>query len=239
VAGGLTVGPEARIGGSLNYTSTREFTVPSGVVTGAVTRHEEPAEVEAARPISAGERALDWFLKNLRNLVTLLLVGLLLVWLAPDLVKRGADALQARPLPSLGWGFVSYLVVFAAALALIVAMILLALLFGFFTLGKLAGTVVVIGIVALAALILVFLIATSFISKIVVSCLGGHLILARVKPDWAGHRVWPVILGVVIFAILAAIPYLGWWINLIVILFGLGVLWLLGGQALQRRPTTA
>ena len=60
-----------------------------------------------------------------------------------------------------------------------------------------------------------------------VSFVAGRFILERIKADWAKSRYWPMILGVILFAILAAIPYLGWLIAVIVILFGLGALFLL------------
>jgi hypothetical protein len=45
--------------------------------------------------------------------------------------------------------------------------------------------------------------------------------------------------GLVIFAVLVAIPFLGWLINFVVILFGLGALWLIGQERFRRQPPTA
>jgi hypothetical protein len=42
----------------------------------------------------------------------------------------------------------------------------------------------------------------------------------------------------VIFVILAAIPYLGWLINFVVILFGLGALVLFINELIRRKPKT-
>ncbi len=67
--------------------------------------------------------------------------------------------------------------------------------------------------------------------------LGGKLILSRIKPEWAEHKIWPLILGVVIFAILVAIPIFGGLVNAIVILLGLGALWLYGRDLLKNGRT--
>ena len=65
--------------------------------------------------------------------------------------------------------------------------------------------------------------------------MGGKLILAKVKPELAEHRVWPLVIGVVIFAFLAALPWFGGLVSLFAVLFGLGALWLFGRGALQAK----
>ena len=64
------------------------------------------------------------------------------------------------------------------------------------------------------------------------------MILTRLNPAWKDSRFWPLIVGLVIFVILAAIPYLGWLINFVVILFGLGALVLFINELIRRKPKT-
>jgi hypothetical protein len=66
-----------------------------------------------------------------------------------------------------------------------------------------------------------------YLSKLVASFLVGRLILERIKPEWAESRYWPMVLGVILFAILVSIPYVGWLIGTLAMLFGLGALFLL------------
>jgi len=228
---GLTVDKEARIGGKLDYTSAREWNIPAGVVAGVVTHHKPEIEAEEEVVVSP----LSQFLGHLQRLVALLLVGLLVVWVVPGWTRRVADALQARPLPSLGWGVVTIAAVFLAFLVILVAMILLAVVLGLVKLSNLVGTVIVLGLLAIFALAVLFGLTIAYLTKIIVSFLGGRLILGLLKRDWAEGRIWPLVVGVVLFVILTAIPILGGLINLVVVLLGLGALWLLGRDVYRQR----
>jgi hypothetical protein len=234
---GLTVDEGARIGGKLDYTSASEWSIPAGVVAGTITRHkpEIKVEVEEEVVVSPARRAAGWFLGHLQRLVTLLLVGLLIVWVLPGWTKRVAGALQAKPLPSLGWGVVSIAAFILAILVILIATILLAVVLGTITLGGLAGTTVWTGALTMALLVFFFSIAVTYVTKVVVSFLGGRLILARLKPDWAEGRTWPLVVGIVLFVIFTAIPILGRLVNLVVVLLGLGALWLLGRDIYRQR----
>jgi cytoskeletal protein CcmA (bactofilin family) len=225
---GLTVDEGAHIGGKLDYTSASEWSIPAGVVTGAIMRHKPEVEAEVEVVVSPAQRVAEWFLRHLRRLVTLLLVGLLMVWVVPGWTEKATGALQAKPLPSLGWGVVSIAVFILALLVILIATILVAVVLGVVTLGGLAGTTVWTGILTMALLAFFFSIAVTYVTKLVVSFLGGRLILARLKPDWAEGRIWPLVVGVVLFVVITAIPILGGLISLIVVLLGLGALWLLG-----------
>jgi hypothetical protein len=232
---GLTVDEGAQIGGKLDYTSASEWSVPAGVVAGAVTRHEPEVEVEEEAVVSPARLAVGWFLGHLRRLVTLLLAGLLMVWVVPGWTEKATGALQAKPLPSLGWGVVSIAAFFFALLVILIVTILAAVVLGVITLGGLAGTTAWTGGLTMALLVFFFSIAVAYVTKVVVSFLGGRLILARLKPDWAEGRLWPLVVGVVLFIIITAIPILGWLVNLVVVLLGLGALWLLGYDIYRQR----
>jgi len=232
---GLTVDEGARIGGKLDYTSASEWSVPAGIVAGAITRHEPEVKIEEEVVVSPAMLAVGWFLGHLRRLVTLLLAGLLMVWVVPSWMEKATGALRASPLPSLGWGVVSIAAFFFVLLVILIVTILVAVVLGIITLGGLAGTTVWTGGLTMALLVFFFSIAVTYVTKVVVSFLGGRLILARLQPDWAEGRIWPLVVGVVLFIVITAIPILGWLVNLIVVLLGLGVLWLLGRDIYRQR----
>jgi cytoskeletal protein CcmA (bactofilin family) len=234
---GLTVDEGARIGGKLDYTSAREWSIPAGVVAGAVTRYEPEIEVKE-EVVSPAMLAINWFLGHLRRLITLLLVGLLIVWVVPRWTEKATDALQAKPLPSLGWGVVSIAAFIFALLILLIVTILAAVVLGVITLGGLAGTMAWTGALTMALLVFFFSVVVTYVTKVLVSFLGGRLILTRLQPDWAQGRIWPLVVGVVLFVIVTAIPILGWLVNLVVVLLGLGALWLLGRDIYRQRRVT-
>jgi cytoskeletal protein CcmA (bactofilin family) len=232
---GLTVDEGAQIGGKLDYTSASEWSIPAGVVAGAITRHEPEIEVEEEVVVSPARRVAGWFLRHLQRLVTLLLVGLLMIWVVPGWTEKATGALRAKPLPSLGWGVVSIAAFIFALLVVLIVTILVAVVLGLITLGGLAGTTAWTGILTMALLVFFFSIAVAYVTKVVVSFLSGKLILARLRPDWVEGRIWPLVVGVVLFVIITAIPILGWLVNLLVVLLGLGALWLLGRDVYRQR----
>ncbi len=233
---GLTIDDDAKIKGDLTYTQTVDIDIPSGVVSGEVTRNEPVVDQRVVvTPPTAGELAVTWVLDLLRSIVTLILFGLLLAWLVPSFIKSLTDKMQAQPAASLGWGVVAYAAFFFALLVLLVTMIVGAIVFGAITLGGVSGTIVWVGLLLLFAGILGFVLVTAFLTKIVVAWLGGKWILGRFNPSLAEHKFWPLVLGAVIVALLIKLPLIGWLIGLVVMFLGLGALWLWGRERWQMR----
>lgn len=241
---GLTIDPAAHVEGNLEYTQTTDLAIPAGVVVGTVTRNE-PATDQTAGEETTGERVSRWAVNILRSSVTLILLGLALLWLFPFFLQGSSAKLQTAFWPSLGWGAIAYAGFFIALLFTVIVMVLGGLLFGVLTLGSLAGTIVWLGILALFALILGFVLATSFVAKIVFGQALGKWFLARANSPLAEHRYWPMVIGVIVIVLVVAlftfplIPgILGWLLNFAIILFGLGALWLWGRERMARRPVT-
>jgi cytoskeletal protein CcmA (bactofilin family) len=242
---GLTIDASARIEGDLEYTQARDLTFPSGVIAGQITRNEPVADQAAARQETTGEKVLKWAVNILRSSITLILLGLLLLWLFPFFMGSLSTKLQTALWPSLGWGAVAYAAFFILLLFTIIIMIFGGLLFGALTLGGLAGTIIWLGILALFALVLSFVLVTSFVAKVVFGQALGRWFLARANSPLAEHRFWPMVIGVIITVAAIAllsfplIPgFLGGLLNFAVILFGLGALWLWGRERMARRPVT-
>lgn len=233
VPAGLTISSTAKIEGELEYTATKDLPIPAGIVAGEIQR-VLPTVAEKAKEPTMAEKAGQWSLDLLRRIVALILVGLLMVWLLPALVTNLSEKVRTQVWPSLGWGVLAYAAFFFVLLLVFIVMILLAVIFGALTLGGLSAAVVFIGILALFALILGFVLTTSYLVMVVAGQLLGKLIFQAFKSDLAEHRVWPMVVGVILVAILVSLPYIGWLFKFIIIFFGLGALWLLGRQALAK-----
>ena len=243
---GLTLAPSAKIEGDLAYTQSTELAIPAGVVAGQVTRRESVTNTAAAPQQTTGQRILNWGLDALRASITLILIGLFLLWLLPSLMQGWSRKLQSATWPSLGWGVVAFAGFFLLVLLIIALIIVGGVLFGVLTLGGLAGTIISVGILSVLALILGFVLVTSFLAKIVFGQALGKWLLVRANSPLAEHRFWPMILGVVITVLVIAlfrfplIPgFLGGLLNFLVVLFGLGALWLWGRERLARRPAAS
>ena len=236
VSSGITIDDQASIGGDLSYTAYEEMTFPAGVVAGETLRIEpEYAEYEVPTPPTPAEIAGFWALGWIRTVITLFLVGLLLIQFFPNILYNAGHRLRTQPVPSFGWGIVAYAVFYISLLLIIFATAFGAVVFGFLTLGSLSGMIIMIGILIFIALILAFVIVVAYITKIIVSVLGGNLVLAYVKPEWVNHKVYPLLVGVIILSLIISIPFVGWFIKMVIVFLGLGALWILGREQLAKK----
>jgi hypothetical protein len=223
VGPGLTLTDSARIGGDLTYESSTEAQVsPEAQIEGEVVREERPVtQEEEEEPTSL---VADAVLDNLRSFIALALVGLLLIWVAPGWIRGLAGTVQARPLLSLGLGLLGLVAFVALIVVILLAIVLLALIFGLLTLGDLVLLTIVLGALAEAALVLAFFISTSYLAQIVVSFLVGRWLLGRALPNQTAGRVLSLLLGLILYVLLRAIPVLGPIVGLAVVLLGVGAL---------------
>jgi cytoskeletal protein CcmA (bactofilin family) len=240
---GLSIDPAVKIAGNLDYTQNVDLTVPAGVVAGTVTRLPQPEDKSEPRPEkTASQKAADWAWGAVRSLVTLILIGLLLLWLVPIFLGAVSMELETKPLPSLGSGVLAYASFFFVVILLIFVMVLGAVIFGVLTLGGLSGSIIVLSLLALFALIVGFVLATTFLAKIVFGLTLGKWLLVKLNSPLATHRYWPMVIGVAITVVVVAlltfplIPgFLGGLLNFLVVLFGLGAVWLWGRGILPKK----
>ena len=247
---GLTIGADASIGGSLVYEAPQEASIPEDAVAGEVeytqvTPEPRPSEGEPEvrrEPVSTSMRVITavaiWGRNLLRNLMSLLIVGLLVAWWYPRLLSGSGEALKIRPWASLGVGILTGIAFWLIMPVLTMVLLGIVILLGLFSLGGLALPAVMIMLLILSVISLAFLISGSYFSKLIISQVLGQLILQGFKSPAADGRFWPWLIGLAIFIILRSIPYVGWIVNILAVLFGLGafVLWLFGLRKSNQQP---
>ncbi len=187
-----------------------------------IVRLSSPVQEEGKRTSGTGNPVADAGTELLRQLVMFLIVGGLLAWLWPDLLNEWAGEVRQRPLSSLGNGFVFYFVGFIALLFMV--FLVLAVGWGLFRiqLGELAWIFWGIGFSGIGLGFWLFLALLVFVSKVIVAYLGGLFLFEKIYPQAAGHKVWPLLAGLLIYLILVAVPYLGWFVGLLVTWLGMG-----------------
>jgi len=223
VPAGLTFGPEAKVNGSLEYTS-QDVVYISSTVAAKVTHKLPPMDQELSREIAQRTGPTSYVFNQVRRLVALLFVGLLLAWLAPRWITRAAEMVQSRPLPSLGIGFVGVVaapIVFMTALGVV---IVLAVIFGTLSLVNLTGLALLTGFPLLGLAFAAFLIVVSYLCQSALAYLAGRWILNKVRPEWNSKIYLPLLLGLVILGLLFAIPFAGGFLQFFVVLAGLGAI---------------
>lgn len=217
---GLRVGPAAQISGQVLAQEVGPKTQTNGQV---------PAQdVEPAAPATTGWLGLPlWLLHRIGETIGLLLAAIAIIAVAPRFIPTVSDALRRRPLPSLGWGALIYLIVFPVGLVVgLMLVVLLGILVGWLTFGRYTLAVVGLsGSLWLTALF-AFLFFVYIVSWLIVGHLLGRGLLSRLglaAPSRSMQFLY-VTVGVILFEVLRAVPILGFILALLVGTFALGAL---------------
>lgn len=193
-----------------------------------------PTKIEPRQSTQTGstidsERVADWAQRVVLEFITLLVFGLLGIWLFSSFLNRSAQKVESKPLQATGYGLLGLIL----SIALIGVLILVALLIlmlgiglGYLNLWDLAWAVWGVGIASLGLAFWVSLLFVSFGTKVIVAYLIGLLILRRLAPKANQYLILPLLLGLFLYVLLASIPYFGWVIAVLVNSIGLGAAWL-------------
>ena len=156
-----------------------------------------------------------------RHFLVVVLVGALLIWFAPRPYAAMKTALQQRPLPSAGWGIVAILGFVVFLIVVLIAMILLAIVFGLLGFSDLIGIDILGGIVAILGASLVFSVVAGYVADALVGVALAGLVMRGENPSrWRELAVLAA--GAAVVVVLSSLPIVGPWVKLIVILLGLG-----------------
>ena len=220
---GLTFGPEARVAGSLDYTSP-EMVAGANSVSSQVTHSLPPQDQQLSQELARRQTTSSYVFDALRRLVALLLVGLLIAWLAPRWITGPAEKLLSRPLPSLGIGLVGLVAAPFTWLVALGVIIAIAVIFGLLSLGSLTVLTLLAGFPALGLVSVAILLALSYLCQAIVGYLGGRWILGRIRPEWNNQVIAPVLVGLFILGLLFAVPVAGGVLEFLIVLAGLGAI---------------
>ncbi len=197
--GKLNLHSGAAIGGNLTYRGDKPV-IPPGVMLHGRLIHET-GDVFSWSGSSLPWNQGPWFLGWLRTLVGMLALGLIFVWLAPKYSRRTVTNLETRWRASLGWGLLTLIVTPILALLAFIA----GLWIGGWWLGLIALFVYVVAIVL--AVTVAGLTAVAWATK-----RGGQQ-----WPLWAG-----MVAGVVLVTLVGLVPYVGWAVVMVAMIWALG-----------------
>jgi cytoskeletal protein CcmA (bactofilin family) len=194
----VTITAPAVIAGDIHYRSKEEIQIEDGVTVDGL--------VEWDKPEKRAEEAKEEGGVNVGVRIVFLLIayvtGLIMIGLFGNHTRTGARLLVEKPLPTLGIGFISFLLAPVAILLLMVT---------------------VLGIPW--AIILFFSFTVFFyIAKIYVAIAVGRLGIRAFKKGAEPKQGWSLLFGLIILAIVFAIPYLWWAAYLVVVFWGIGAI---------------
>jgi cytoskeletal protein CcmA (bactofilin family) len=206
---GLVVGPAAQIGGQM--------------LAQEITPTARPTHGVLGLPL--------WLINRLGTVIGLLLVAIFLIALWPRVLPALSGALQRRPLPSLGWGLLIYILLFPAGILVgLILVVGLTLLFAMVTFGQLTGAMLGLLVGLFLFALFGFLFFTYVIAWLIVGHLLGRLLFNRAnRPASRGAHFLYTLIGVLVLQGLRLVPVLGFIVAFFVGTLALGavlVYWL-------------
>jgi cytoskeletal protein CcmA (bactofilin family) len=214
---------------SLNWLTTTSSGEPRFAGTGSIPASVAEPDVMAQDSSAIdSEQVMDWLKWAVEEFITLLVFGLLGIWLFSAFLRRSAEKLEAKPLQSTGIGLLG-LVISIALIGVVVLVgvliIILGIGLGALNFWDLAWAVWGVGFSSLGLAFWLSLLFVSYGTKVIVAFLVGTLILRRLAPNSLNYKILPLLLGLLIYVLLAWVPYFGWVIAILVNAIGLGAAW--------------
>jgi len=194
----LVTSGKSMIYGDLNYASPNELKIPDGTVTGAVnyTKLDKPEEKTVSNIIQDYIWDLGTFV------VTVAIIWLLILWLAPKFLSKTDYLVSKKILPSLGSGALTTVAIIAAAIILLI-----------------------VGITAKVALLSVgLLVLLLFIGVPIFTISINQFICKKLKIEKNIATFGILIITSAVVWLTTLIPFVGGLINLVIKLIGLGII---------------
>jgi len=192
----LTIAGTAKINGSLTYAATNNANIETGAAIKGQTVHNLPK-------VTASKTSLPnsgWLWGELIAIFSALIIGLVLISFWKEYILKITDLMLNKIGSSFGWGILALL------LTPIIIIILL---------------ITIIGIPLSLILLALWLIAL-YVSKILVGILVGRSLLTNLWQKQKDSLILAMIIGTIISYIIFAIPFIGSFVALLAMLWGLG-----------------
>lgn len=167
-----------------------------------------------------------WALNFLRSFIIFLIIGGLAVWLIPRAFDSWSENVRRSPFKSFGLGIVSLFAGYAGIFVLFFLVLAVGVAFYLGSFGNLGWIVLSIGLPAVGLTFGILNLFVAYVSKLVVALLVGKAIFESLAPKANAHKIFPLLLGLVIYLLVRAIPFLGWAVGVVVTLIGLGAIWI-------------
>jgi hypothetical protein len=185
------------------------------------------------RSMEAATTSFDWgkwALNLLRNWLVLLAISLVLFWLARNPLFRSAQVLHSHPWRSIGIGSIALVISFAligVALLLIVIIFAVGLGLNYLGLWQISLALWAAAYSCLAFLLVTLWFFISYATKIIaIFTVSNWVFLKTFNREGTWLKLIVLLAGTLAFSLLRAIPYVGWIINLLATVAGLGAAWI-------------
>lgn len=228
-AGSLRFGEAAKVGGTLRYTAPEPLEIPESVVPAARVQYSPPAEGTDWHQMAQdwhrempglwqGPSVLAWLIGSLLTLAFLVIVAALFLSFTPARVDRLYTEARSRP-----------------GLSLLAGVLGLSALIGLVPVT--AMTLVGLPLVPIVLLAIVVLWVLGYLLGVFTAAMKVFELFDRSgTQDRRGIQLAVLAAGLVVAALLNFVPFLGWIINVGLLLLGLGALTIALAARVPREP---
>ena len=192
----LIIAGTANISGNVKYTSLKDAVMETGSIIKGEISHNLP-KIKAAK---SNYSHLGWWWGKLISIFSALVIGLVLISFWREPIIKITDLMLNKIGPSFGWGIL---------LLLLTPMIVIILL------------ITIIGLPLSLILLALWLIAI-YASKILVGILVGRRLLNNFWLAKKDSLILAMVIGIIIASLIFALPFIGWIVSLLAMLWGLG-----------------
>lgn len=184
------------INGDFNYQANKEAEISPQAMIAGESKYKSSTS-------SSDKQLMPWLWKELFAIFGAFVVGLALIFVGKNLSNKILEGLKDEPTKKIIPG-----------LLILIASPLIAALLALTLIG-----------LPLALMIFTLWLIFIYIAKIFTAILIGKLIIEKTNIKKESNMVYALVVGVLVLWLLFSLPYIGWFINLLAICFGLGGLW--------------
>lgn len=226
---GLIVGEGGRIEGDLLYTSPQVAEI-NGEVIGESIYTPVVTRPDFIQMNITDEENTQWFGRYinavLREFITFAVIGLFGILIVPRSFQAPVPNLYRRIFSSLGIGVLSFFLSFAIWFVILIVLLLIAGLFIFLQLGDISIMMIMILLAINVGGGAIFYFVVLFVSRALVAYALGRILVRLVLGEHSSPNLPYVIVlvGSGVLALLVWLPVVGWVINSVALLSGLGAI---------------
>lgn len=194
----LVTSGKSMIYGDLNYASPNELKIPDGTVTGSVNY----TKLDTSKEKTVSNIIQDYIWDLGTFVVTVAIIWLLILWLAPKFLSKTDYLVSKKILPSLGFGALTTVAIIAAAIILLIV-----------------GITVKVALLSVGLLVLLL-----FIGVPIFTISINQFICKKLKVEKTIATFGILIITSAVIWLATLIPFVGGFINLVIKLIGLGII---------------
>ena len=173
--------------------------------------------------------------------IALMLVGMLALWLMRGTLLKAVEEVKKNVAIDSVWGILIYLLYIPVVFILFLLLLMLTIAVSLITLGSFAGEMISISSFTFFGGLTLFGLLAGVATKILIGYLVGRLILEKTsKPSFENYwtHVGALAIGVFLYELLRAIPFIGWLFMVVVVVIGTGAFAVMISNAIRKKPVT-